>query len=234
MDEALRRRASAGLYDFVRQAWPVVEMQRPFTEAWHIGAICEHLEAVASGQITNLGINVPPSTGKSTVASVMFPAWVWARDPTQRFLCASYDQTQSTRDNMRMRDLVLSEWFQRWWPTTLRDDLNLKTKYANTKGGWRIGVAVSAPRIGEHPNYKLIDDPHNPRKQLMSDAEIMAASDWYDFNMKVRGQMIGARTVLIMQRLHQRDLTGYLRERGGSEWEWLVLPMRWEPRAQVR
>lgn len=254
LDARLKEQAEASLYSFVKQAWPIVETQRPFKENWHIGAICEHLQAVARGEIKNLGINVPPSTGKSTTVAVMFPSWVWAHPhvrarsdtsprprllaarlgPSQRFMCAAYDQTQSTRDNMRTRDLVQSEWYQERWPVELREDQNLKTKFGTTIGGWRMGISVGAPRMGEHPNYKIIDDPHNPKKQLLSEKEIEQACQWYDYSFKVRGQMLDASTVLVMQRLHENDLCGHLRATEDANWEWLILPMRWEPKRMVQ
>ena len=242
LEERLTRSAEQSLHAFVRQAWPVAEPQTPFVDNWHIGALAEHLQAVAYGQIDNLGINVPPSTGKSTIVSVCFPAWVWARQPLagarlgpgMRFMTAAYDQTQSTRDTMRTRDVLLSAWYQSRWPVRLRQDLNLKTRFGNLHGGWRLGLSVGAPRMGEHPNYKLIDDPHNPKKQLLSDAEIQQACDWYDYSLKTRGQMIGAATVLVMQRLHEKDLCGHVREKEGGQWTWLVLPMRWEPKRMAQ
>lgn len=244
LDERITELCEQKLHNFVRHSWPVVEVQRPFVDNWHIGAICEHLEAVVLGQIKNLGINVPPSTGKSTIVSVCFPAWVWARKPGptkptrlgpgQRFMCAAYDQTQSMRDNMRMRDLVTSDWYTQRWPhVEIRADQNLQKKYATTAGGWRMGISVGAPRMGEHPNYKLIDDPHNPKKQLLSDNEIAAACQWYDYSFKIRGAMLDAATVLIMQRLHEKDLCGHLRATDDS-WVWLVLPHRWEPKRMVQ
>ena len=55
-----RRKASASLYEFVRQAWHVVEPGAEFVPSWHIQVICEHLEAITSGEIRKLLINIPP------------------------------------------------------------------------------------------------------------------------------------------------------------------------------
>jgi hypothetical protein len=75
--EQARRRASASLYEFVRQAWHVVEPGIPFVESWHIEEICEHLEAVSAGELRRLLINIPPRHSKSTIVSVMWPMWEW-------------------------------------------------------------------------------------------------------------------------------------------------------------
>src|SRR6516225_6048301 len=78
-----RRLARKSLYEFVRQAWSEVEAV-PFVDNWHIGAICEHLQAVTAGQIGKLLINVPPGTGKSLLTCVFWPAWEWAHNPSVR------------------------------------------------------------------------------------------------------------------------------------------------------
>jgi len=75
--EKARRAASASLYEFVKQSWHVVEPGIPFMQSWHIEEICEHLEAVSAGEIHRLLINIPPRHSKSTIVSVMWPAWEW-------------------------------------------------------------------------------------------------------------------------------------------------------------
>ncbi|SRR6266571_1467446 len=78
------------LYDFLKDAWKVLEPGVPFTDGWHLEAICEHLEAVSNGQIKRLIINIPPRHSKSTLVSVIWPVWQWLKAPSTQFLCASY------------------------------------------------------------------------------------------------------------------------------------------------
>ena len=65
------------LWEFVRAAWHVLEPAHPFVDNWHVGAICELLEAVTLGQIQNLLINIPPRHLKSLLVSVFWPCWEW-------------------------------------------------------------------------------------------------------------------------------------------------------------
>ena len=74
----------------MQRAWPVVEPGSAFVRGFHIEAICEQLEALARGEISRLLINVPPRHGKSLLASVLWPAWVWVSRPELRFLYATY------------------------------------------------------------------------------------------------------------------------------------------------
>ena len=48
--ETDRRAASSSLYEFVKQAWHVVEPGIPFIGGWHIEEICEHFGIEDSSQ----------------------------------------------------------------------------------------------------------------------------------------------------------------------------------------
>src|SRR5262245_44789345 len=71
-------RLEAGLINFVREAWPSIDPAE-YQPCWAIDALCEHLQAVSEGQIRNLLVNIPPRCGKTTIASVCYPAWTWAQ-----------------------------------------------------------------------------------------------------------------------------------------------------------
>jgi len=81
--------AKDSLYEFFKQAWPIMEGDTPFVDNWHIEAIADHLQACFTRDIRNLLINVPPRTGKSSLISVAFPAWVWLHNPEEKFMYAS-------------------------------------------------------------------------------------------------------------------------------------------------
>src|SRR5262245_5464626 len=68
----------ASLSNFVREAWPAIDPAE-YQPCWTIDALCEHLQAVSEGQIRNLLVNIPPRCGKTTIASVCYPAWTWAQ-----------------------------------------------------------------------------------------------------------------------------------------------------------
>ncbi len=72
--EALKaEKARRHLVDFIRQAWPILEPETPYRHSWHIDAIAQHLEAVSSGQIRKLLINVPPGHMKLCADSTPVP-----------------------------------------------------------------------------------------------------------------------------------------------------------------
>lgn len=226
--EAVRaEQARRSLYRFVEQAWPLIEPETPFASNWHLKVMCERLEQVSRGDIKRLIINVPPGTSKSIVTSVMWPAWEWASNPGLRYLTASYTEELTIRDNLRVRDIVTSSWFQRYFRRVeLRSDQNRKTKMDTTAAGWRLATSIGGRGTGEHPDRIIIDDPHNP-KQALSDVQRQEALTWFDRTISSRGVSRGVRIVLIMQRLHEMDLTGHLLQKGG--WRHVMLPMRYDP-----
>ncbi len=225
--------AARSLVDFTEQAWPIIEPRTTFVRNWHIDAIADHLTAITNGDLkTDLLINVPPGTMKSILVSVMWPAWEWTRRPHLRYLCASYDDSLSIRDTRKMRDIVTSPWYQRNWPMKLREDQNTKTRFDNAATGWRIATSVGGRATGEHPHRKIVDDPHNVRRSL-SAVSRREAIMWFDLTLGSRGVSLGATTVVIMQRLHEEDLSGHILNELRDRFTLICLPMRYEPPAMV-
>lgn len=226
-----RTTAEVSFYEFVRQAWNVVEPDQPFIDGWHVRAICAHLEALLerSPPFWNLMVNVPPGAMKSLLCSVFWPAWAWIHQPGLRFMYASYDQQLSTRDSTRCRTVLQSDWYRHFWSDrfSLTSDQNEKMRFENSERGWRIATSVAGRGLGEHPNVIVIDDPQNP-KRTESAVERQTVIDWYDATISTRGALGGCRRVVIMQRLHEQDLCGHILETNGDDWTHLCLPMRYE------
>ena len=224
-----RRKASASLYEFVRQAWDVVEPGVKFVPSWHIEAICEHLEAVSSGEIRKLLINVPPRHSKSTLVSVMWPMWEWLTSPSEKFLCASYSGALSIRDNLKARRLVQSPWYQERWGHMfeLAGDQNAKQRFENDKTGYRLATSVGGTATGEGGSRLLLDDPHSAQ-EAQSEAMRESALEWFDMVWSTRlNDPKRDAMVTIMQRLHERDISGHILEDIGG-WEHLCIPAEYD------
>lgn len=224
------RRRYRKLIHFVEDAWEVLEPSEPYRSNWHIEVICEHLEAVTRGEIKNLLINIPPGCMKSLLVSVIWPAWEWTQNQALRYFCASYGEDISIRDNLKCRDLLKSEWYQRLWPEVqIRRDNDQKSQYGLTGGGSRMASSVGGRGTGHHPDRKIVDDPHNV-KQSESDTERGAALNWFDRTLSSRGASRGAATIVIMQRLHEKDLSGHIIGQADyrKDWVHLCLPMEYE------
>lgn len=221
--------AERHLRHFIAQAWEHVEPGTQYVGNWHIDAICEHLEAVSRHQITRLIINIPPRHMKSLTCAVFWPVWDWINAPHTRFLFSSYAQTLSVRDNLKARRLIESPWYQANWSDkySLAADQNQKTRYDTNKGGFRLATSVGGALTGEGGDKVVIDDPISAM-DTHSEAVRTSTLQWWDEAMSTRlnDKKTGA-FVIIMQRLHEEDLTGHIiaRETG---WDHLCLPQEYE------
>lgn len=224
-----RRRAGASLYEFVKQSWHVVEPGIPFIPSWHIEEICEHLEAVSSGDIHRLLINIPPRHSKSTIVSVMWPAWEWIARPEEKFLCASYSGNLSTRDNLKTRRLIQSPWYQARWGHMFNfaGDQNAKQRFENDKTGYRLATSVGGTATGEGGSRLILDDPHGAQA---AQSDVMRDSDleWFDvvWSTRLNNPKTDA-MVTVMQRLHEKDISGHILEDIGG-WEHICIPAEWD------
>lgn len=212
---------------FIRHTWPLVEPGSKFLSNWHIDAIADHLEALGRGEIKRLIINIPPRCGKSLITGVFFPSWIWAQHPEYKFIYASHSASLATRDSVKMRRLIESQWYKdRYKPdplwhtgdvehypgVVLERDQNAKSYYQNTATGQRLATSVGSGLTGEGADIIGVDDPHNAEEALTSEAARAHAISWWGGTLSTRlnpGSTVGAK-FLIMQRLHEKDLVGHV------------------------
>lgn len=222
--EASKQRCKS-FAQFVREAWHVLEPETPYVHGWHIEAICRHLEAITHGQIQHFLANVPPGSMKSLLVSVMWPAWEWgpAERPHLSYIGTAYRIDLAERDNRRMRRLVVSHWYQARWPMKITGG---DSRFENDRGGWREGIAFTS-LTGGRANRLLIDDPHSV-DTAESDQE--RANTIRTFRESAPDRLNNQKTdsiVIIMQRLHQGDVSGVVEELQ-LDYTRLVIPMEFE------
>jgi predicted phage terminase large subunit-like protein len=232
--ELLRRKCVAEFKSFVVEMWDVIEPSQPFVDGWHIDEICKHLEAVAEFQIKKLVINIPPRHMKSLLCSVLFPAWVWLKYPNRKFIYGSYAEAIAIRDSIKTRNLVLSDKYRslfkiKW---SLSEDQNQKKVFQNTEGGERVAVGVGSGLTGQGGDYLFIDDPINAI-DAFSESVRDSANLWHDMTFSTRYNNADSHAkVIIMQRLHEDDMTGHVLKNG--TYEHLIMPARFDPDADLK
>ena len=197
---------------FINDAWEILEPSNPYLSNWHIDCMSEYLHAVNLGQIKRLIVNIPPRYMKSLQASVLWPTWSWIDHPSLRWLFASYSSGLSTKHSLDRRQVIQSPWYQERWGHIyqLSGDQNIKTEYMNTRRGHMLATSVGGTATGKGGDIIVVDDPHNPM-QAESDALREAAIEFFDRTLTTRldNKKTGA-IIVIMQRLHDMDLTGHL------------------------
>lgn len=217
---------------FVYDAWQIVEPATPLVPGFYVDAVCDHLQAVAEGHLRQLLITIPPGFAKSTIVSVLYPAWRWIDHAEHRFLTTSHDSDLAIRDAVRSRRVMQSPWYQERWGDrfVFTSDQNVKSRYENDQSGYRVAAGVNSQLTGERADTVTCDDPHNV-KHATSETIREATITWWREAMSTRlnDPKTGSR-IVIQQRVHERDLAGVLAEQGYAH---LNLPMEYEPTTYV-
>jgi hypothetical protein len=226
---------SGSLRLFNREAWPLAATGHTLVPTFHIDAISDHVQAAYERLIPRLLITIQPGMTKSSIVSVLAPAWRWTSTPSEQIVSASHVDTLSTRDTRRSRSIIGSTWYQRRWPHVqlLRDE-NLKMRYSNVAGGWRIATHVGGG-TGERGGVLILDDPHNAQDALANtETKLQAARDWIGNTWSSRLNVIAddpGVKIVIGQRVHERDVMGFLLDgdEDAGRWVHLCLPTRYDP-----
>ncbi len=221
---------------FVKNAWTHADTAE-LVWGWHLDALCNCLQAVAEKRISNLLINIPPGHAKSMIVSVLWPAWRWAVDPKWSGMFGSYELGLVTRDAVKTRALVESDWYTDLFRTNhytgartwdLQEDQNTKKLYKNDQGGLRQATSVGLG-TGYRGDTLVVDDPLSV-DGAYSEVELLAASRWFFETMPTRfNDMATAQKVVIMQRLHEADVSGEILRREHEQWQHLCLPAEFDP-----
>lgn len=222
---------------FTRASWAQID-PAPFRDGWPLEAVCEHLEAVCDGDIKRLIINIPPRSGKSTLCSVCFPAWVWAQPkdsptsgPGVQFVFSSYAEKLALRFSLRNRRLIQSRWYQERWGDRFKllSDENTSHRFVTDKAGERLVTSISGTATGFGGNIFVVDDA-NAANEAFSEAAIREVIDWWDQTASTRlNDLDSGAFVIIQQRLAENDLTGHVLEQNIGDWDLLMLPMHYDP-----
>ena len=182
--------------------------------AWHVEAMCWHLEQVATGAIRRLIITVPPRHLKSICASVALPAWWLGRDPGVRLLVASYGQDLAELHARDFRHVVEADWFPRVFPG-VEAGRATATEFHTTHNGTRRSVSAGGTVTGFGADAIIIDD-------LMKAEDVHSATERQRIKRIFDGTLLSrlndqdtGQMVVIQQRLHEDDLVAYLLDKGG-------------------
>ena len=208
---------------FSEFAFSVVRPGLLFKPNWHLEAMAEKLSQVASGKIRRLIITVPPRNLKSLYGSVALPAWFLGHSPGQRMVVVSYSELLARHHANDFRRLVNHPIYQATFPA-MRLERDTDREITTTKRGKRIATSIEGTLTGLGGNLIIVDDPIK-LGDAMSESVRARVIEWYRSTLLSRGDDKRAtRIVVVMQRVHENDLVGYLLEQGG--FEVLNLPAR--------
>lgn len=199
---------------------------------WHHRVVCDALMKVFRGETRRLIINIPPRYSKTELAVINFMAWCFGKAPDSEFIHVSYSATLAANNAFQTRNLVQEEAYLKVFPNlTLRDDSKAKDDWRTSDGGvcYSQGTGGTITGFGAGKlrdtfgGAIIIDDPHKA-SEARSDTIRKSVIEWFQNTLESRTNSPDTPIILIMQRLHEEDLAGWLLDGGNGEvWEHLEL-----------
>jgi len=198
----------------------------------HHERIAEHLERVYNGEITRLIINMPPRYGKTEIAVIAFVAWCIAKSPRAKFIHLTYSEPLALENSMKAKDIIQSDEFKEIWGLDTRKDAKSVKKWYTEHGGGvyatSSGAAVTGFGAGTTDDEAdfggaiVIDDPIKPT-DANSDLVRKKINERIPNTIKSRVNSRHTPIIVIMQRVHEDDLTGYLLAEDSDDWTHLKI-----------
>ena len=205
-------------FEFFKWAFKILFPAEEYVDTFHVKYLCDLLQQEQErierkeDKDKDIIINIPPRSSKSLITSVCFQAWVWTRMPSATFIAVSFDADLSMMNAQLCKDIIKSDEYQELFGDEfqIRGDADAKQYFANDKGGFRLSKTVGGNITGHKGMYLLIDDPQNP-KSAQQEVARKTVKDYYQQALYNRLTPVnrGVR-IVIMQRLHEDDLTGIL------------------------
>ena len=227
------------------------KFKRKFVVGKHHVAIAKALDRVLAGESTRLIINIAPRYGKTELAVKNFIAMGLAINPKAKFIHLSYSDDLA-RDNSRgVQEILREDSYRRLFPGTKPTSVNTR-KWFTTEGGGLYAVSSAGQVTGFGAG--IVDEEKEEEDELAAEVEELASvSDGtfggaividdpikpddarsetvrekvnQKFETTIRNRVNSRKTpiIIIMQRLDEEDLCGYLMRLEPEEWEVLSLP----------
>lgn len=220
LDEVLRQ----DFMSFVMHFFSIINPGTKLSANWAIKSICYELEQVALGKTKKLIICAGPRSGKSTLASVLFPAFVLGHNPDLKVIAASYADKLSSKFSRDFRRVIDHPDYKRLFPKLKTGRKATETEFETTLNGGRFATSVGATMVGMGANVLVVDDPITP-EEVASETRRENVNEWFfstahpRLNDKRRDAV-----VIVTHRVHENDLIGRLTEEDDHEWRVVTFP----------
>lgn len=235
-DDVLRSWILSDSLHFARYFFKLMNGGKRFVVGKHHRMICDKLNDVLTGKTRRLIINIAPRYSKSELVSRNFIAMGLAINPAAKFIHLSYSGDLALGNSVAVKDIVKSEDYQRLFGVEIAVGTDTKSQWNTTKGGGLYATSSLGQVTGfgagaienEGDDWQfggaiVIDDPIKPADAL-SDNNREAVNLHFETTIRNRVNSRNTPIIIIMQRLHEHDLCGYLMELEPDEWEVLSVP----------
>ncbi len=195
-------------------------------EPWHVWPylrfVCDviMIEMRRCPQGARLVLNAPPRFGKSLLISKWLPVWFLEVFPQLRVMLASYSAELASHWGRKVRDVFTS--CPELW-TKISDGSSAADRWETTERGGMLTAGIGGSWTGFGFHLGIIDDPCRNWQDAHSPTLRRHERDWFDSTFYTRREP-GAHIIVLMQRWHQEDLTGYLTKHHADPWVHIALP----------
>lgn len=203
------------LFYFFCHFWDIIESDT-LVIGPHIKLLCDKAQTIAEGVIrgekinNDLVVNICPGTSKSTIFSIMLPAWIWIQKPDCVSGCSTISNTNATKFAQKFRDIVISERYQSYFSyIKLRTDSTALMRVQNTLGGARRQYTTKSSITGDHFHIRIDDDPMS-FQDARSDAESERCIEGYKAFSTREKKNAYVPYILVSQRLSNQDTSNYV------------------------
>ena len=202
-----------------------------YLAGWVHKDICQRLEkfshAVTERKSPRLMLFMPPRHGKSTLASVAFPAWHLGRNPEHEFISCSYSGSLAMSFSRKVRHQLREPNYKNVFSDASLDPTSQSVEsWLTTKGGGYVAAGVGGGITGKGAHVLVIDDPVKNREDAESEYSRDSVWDWYTSTAYTR-LAPGGGILVILTRWHDDDLAGRLLAAaadGADDWEVVKYP----------
>lgn len=211
---------------------PFIERFNPkYAAGWVHKDICQRLEKfsqdVADKKSPRLMLFMPPRHGKSTLASIGFPAFHLGQHPDHEIISCSYSGSLAMKFSRKVRSILREGQYAALFPDTQLDpDSQSAEEWLTTEGGGYVAAGVGGGITGKGAHVMIIDDPVKNREDAESAIVQESTRDWYTSTAYTR-LAPGGGILIILTRWNDNDLAGWLLSEmsaGGEPWEIVNYP----------
>lgn len=219
-------------YEFFKWCFAILFPNERYEDNFHVKYLCDIYQAEIERilrreeKTQDIIVNIPPRTSKSLITNVCLLPWMWIKDPTMTMISVSFDEELTLLNAQYSKDIIKSDEYQELFGDLfkIRHDADSKGYFMNDKGGFRLSKTTGNNITGHKGLVVVVDDPQNP-KTAESEVNRKGTVDYYTRSLynRLTPVNLGVR-IIIMQRLHEEDLTGYLLKNDPQAYRHICLP----------
>lgn len=210
---------------FVQKCFYELNPSETFIKGAYIDLLCDQIQNMIEGKNQKLIINLPPRYLKSVICSIALPAFILGHNPSTKIMCISYGEELASKLAADCKSVMEADWYKALFPETrIRTDKKSVMDFETTKHGGRFATTISGAVTGRGADWIIIDDPLKPADAL-SDVVREKINELYGNTVSSRlNDKNTGRILVVMQRLHAHDLSGFLFE-NDPDFKSIILPL---------